>query len=125
MTKSADTTTELVDRYIAMWNETDADRRRALIAQTWTPEAFYIDPLMQGTGHVGIDAMVRGVQERFPHHRFRRTGPVDSHNDRARFTWELAPEGGPPLVDGTDFALIAGDRLKSITGFLDHGPNQG
>ena len=28
--------TELVDRYIAMWNETDGGRRRALIARVWT-----------------------------------------------------------------------------------------
>jgi hypothetical protein len=26
---------ELVDRYIAMWNETDAGRRRGLIAKVW------------------------------------------------------------------------------------------
>ena len=30
--------TDLIDRYIAMWNETDAERRRALIARTWTEE---------------------------------------------------------------------------------------
>ena len=33
--------TDLIDRYIAIWNETDAARRRDLIARTWTEDAAY------------------------------------------------------------------------------------
>jgi SnoaL-like domain len=113
--------TELIDHYIAMWNETDAERRRALISRIWTEDASYIDPVLQGEGTAGIDAMVRGVHERFPGHRFRRTSDLDAHHDRVRFSWELAPEGGAPVVTGTDFAVVAADqRLQNVTGFFDH-----
>jgi hypothetical protein len=115
-------TTDLIDSYIAMWNETDARRRRDLIARVWTDNASYLDPLMQGEGHGGIDSMVSGVQQRFPGHRFRLTSEVDAHHDRVRFGWELASEQGPPLVRGVDFGVIAGDRLQTITGFLDQMP---
>ena len=64
--------TELIDRYIAVWNETDPQTRRALIARTWTADASYLDPLLQGDGHEGIDAMVQAVQQRYPGNRFRR-----------------------------------------------------
>lgn len=114
--------TDLADRYIAIWNETDAAARRGLIANTWTEGALYVDPLMRGEGRDGIDAMVAAVQQRFPGHRFRRTGPVDAHNDRVRFGWALAPEGGPDLVAGVDFGVVAGGRLAAITGFLDQVP---
>ncbi|MEJ0069550.1 MAG: nuclear transport factor 2 family protein [Pseudomonadota bacterium] len=114
--------TELVDRYIAMWNETDAERRRALIAQTWTMTASYVDPLLKGDGRAGIDAMVQAVQAKYPAHRFRRTGPVDAHNDRVRFGWELAPASGPVLVAGTDFGIVADQRLQAVTGFFDAAP---
>jgi hypothetical protein len=80
-----DPRTPVIDRYIAIWNETDPVRRRDLIAQTWTEDASYLDPLMAGDGPAGIDAMVAGVQERFPGHRFRRTGEVDAHHDRVWF----------------------------------------
>jgi hypothetical protein len=116
-------TTDLIDRYIAMWNETDGERRRALIARIWTDGGSYVDPLMQGDGPAGIDAMVAGVQARFPGHRFRRTGPVDAHNGHVRFAWHLAPEAGPALAARVDFGVIAPDgRLASITGFLDQVP---
>jgi len=113
----------LVDRYIAMWNETDPARRRALVAETWTETARYLDPALSGEGRDGIAAMVAQVQERFPGHRFRRTGPVDGHHDRIRFAWALGPDGGPDVVSGTDFAVLAGDRLDAVTGFFDQAPH--
>jgi hypothetical protein len=117
------TVAQLVDRYIAMWNETDGKRRREIIAQVWTPDATYLDPALQGAGHAGIDAIVRSVHERFPGHRFRRTGEIDNHHDRIRFGWELAPENGPPVVGGVDFGVIAeGERLQAITGFFNAAP---
>jgi len=115
--------TEVIDGYFAAWNETDAGRRRAVIAQTWSDDASYLDPLMQGAGHAGIDAMIAAVQQRFAGHQFRLLGAVDAHHDRVRFSWELAPESGPGVVAGTDFGVVAADgRLQSITGFLDHLP---
>src|SRR5688572_16021148 len=71
----------VVDRYVEIWNETDSTRRKALIALTWTDDASYLDPLMSGDGPDGIDAMIQAVQERYPGHRFRRTGEVDDHHD--------------------------------------------
>ena len=114
----------LIDRYFAMWNEIDGEQRRDLIAQTWTEDASYVDPLMEGLGQAGIDAMVAGVQAQFPGHAFRRTSEIDAHHDRVRFTWELAPADGAALVSGIDFGVVAGDRLRSITGFLDQVPGQ-
>jgi len=114
--------TDLVDRYIAIWNETDDKRRRDLIARTWTEDSTYLDPMVRGEGRGGIDAMIRGVQAQFPGLLFRRTSDVDAHNDRVRFAWELGPEGGPALAGGVDFGVIVGDRLQTITGFLDFAP---
>jgi hypothetical protein len=68
--------TDVIDRYIATWNETDAERRRALIVRTWTETASYLDPVLQGESQAGIDAMIQGVQARFPGHQFRRTSLV-------------------------------------------------
>jgi hypothetical protein len=111
--------TELIDRYIAMWNETDPGRRRRLIAETWTEGASYLDPKLEGAGREGIDAMVASVQAAYPGYRFKRTSEVDVHHDRVRFTWELAPDGGPLFVGGTDFGVAAGERLQAMTGFFD------
>jgi hypothetical protein len=113
---------QVIDQYIAAWNETDPATRRALIARTWTEDGRYLDPLMSGEGHDGIDAVVGAVQTQFPGHRFRRTGELDTHHDRVRFSWELGPEAGPPLAGGVDFGVVSDGRLHTITGFLDFAP---
>ncbi|QEC49045.1 nuclear transport factor 2 family protein [Baekduia soli] len=113
--------TDLVTTYIAVWNEGDADRRRALVAQAFSPDAAYLDPLMEGRGHDGIDAMVAGAQAQFPGHRFVLAGAPDAHHDRVRFAWHLVPEdGGAPAAIGIDFATLDDDgRLRAVTGFLE------
>jgi hypothetical protein len=113
----------VIDQYIAAWNETDPATRRDLVARTWTEDGSYLDPLMSGEGHDGIDAMIGAVQTQFPGFRFRRTGELDTHNNVVRFSWELGPEDGPALAGGTDFAVVVEGRFRSITGFLDFAPS--
>jgi hypothetical protein len=116
---SMNNATDIANRYIVLWNETDVERRRSLIARAWTEDASYVDPLMKGNGHGGIDTMIAGVQERFPGHRFSLCGEPEGHNDRIRFSWTLA-QGTTEVAQGTDFAVVTPDgRLKSVTGFLD------
>jgi len=110
----------VVESYIAMWNEPDPDRRRALVAQTVTEDASYVDPLMSSDGIDGIDAMIAGVQQQFPGHSFKLLSGPDAHNDRTRFSWALGPDGGDTVAVGIDFATIADDgRLRAVTGFLE------
>lgn len=115
--------TTVADRYIAVWNETDATRRLDLIAQSWTEDATYVDPLMQAAGHAEIGALVDAVHSRFPGFRFAIAGRVEGYGAHLRFSWELGPQGGEPLVKGTDFAVLEGGRLKQVCGFLDQVPD--
>ncbi len=114
--------TDIVDRYIAAWNATD-EAVRDLVARTFTPEATYLDPVMTGRGHPGIERLIEGLHGQFPGFRFSRTGRSDSHNGHLRFSWALGPEGQDPVIEGTDFAELAADgRMASVVGFLDRVP---
>jgi hypothetical protein len=119
MTDTIESADALVDRYLAAWNATDAAERRALIDATWTEDATYVDPVAQSEQRDGVDAMIAGVQGRFPGMRFTRIGSVDAHHDYVRFAWSLAPDGGEPLVKGTDFGVLRDGRLHAVTGFFD------
>jgi hypothetical protein len=112
-------TNTTVSTYIAAWNEGDANRRRELVAQTWTEDGTYVDPLMAGAGTEQLTAMIGAAQAQFPGHRFELTVGPDAHNDVVRFTWTLSGPNGAAAV-GQDFATVAEDgRFKAVTGFLE------
>jgi hypothetical protein len=113
---------KIAQQYIEAWNETDAEARRALIARTFTEDAAYVDPLMAGHGHAEVDALIGGVQQRFPDFRFALIGTPDGFGEHVRFSWGLGPAGADAPIKGTDFVRLQDGRLKSVTGFLDQVP---
>jgi hypothetical protein len=112
----------IATRYIALWNEADPGRRKALMADLWAEAGTYRDPLMQGEGHHQIDALIASVQGQFPGFRFALVGQPDGYGDQVRFSWQLGPEGSDGPIKGTDFATLENGRLKSVVGFLDQVP---
>jgi len=112
----------IATRYIELWNERDPQRRRQLLATHWADNASYVDPLMAGDGHDGIDALVAGVQQRFPDFRFALIGEPNGYGDHIRFSWGLGPDGDDSPIKGTDFAMLNAGRIQRITGFLDQVP---
>lgn len=114
---------DLIERYIACWNESDPARRRQLIGEVWAADASYTDPLAEAHGVAQIDTVISAAQDQFPGYTFTLTGTVDSHHQQARFTWGLGPAGAEPMIEGFDVAVSGPDgRLTSVLGFLDKVP---
>ncbi len=112
----------IAHRYIELWNEKTASRRREMLSADWTTDAKYVDPAMSGDGHDGVDALIAGVQQRFPDFKFRLIGEPNGYGDNVRFCWGLGPDGVDSPIKGTDFAVLKEGRIRSITGFLDQVP---
>lgn len=115
---------KVADRYIAVWNEPDAESRRQAVAGMWTEDGTYIDPLTAAEGRQAIEEVITGVREQFPGYVFRLIGNADVHHNVLRFRWELVPEGGDEsVVGGFDVAVVADDgRISNVYGFLDKVP---
>jgi hypothetical protein len=122
MTGATVDATQIVDTYLAIWNETDSAARHALIADAWTEDATYTDPLADVAGHAGIDGLIGAVQAQFPGFVFRRLGAVDGHHNFIRFAWEAGPPDGEAVVAGSDVAMLSNGRLHRVVGFLDRVP---
>lgn len=113
---------KLAEDYIELWNERDAQQRRALLAATWTEDATYVDPLMRGSGRPQIGDLIGAVHDRFPGFQFSLLGAADGYGDVVRFCWGLGADGGTAVIKGTDFVRRTGDRIASVTGFIDQLP---
>src|SRR3954468_14657757 len=125
MTTDTTTLTDVVDTYIDMWNEEDADRRADLIRTAWADDARYRDPLLEADGAARLGEMVATVHGHYPGHRFRRTTGIDVHHDLARFGWELVAPDGAVFVAGVDVATLGDDgRLGTVAGFFGDPPDR-
>jgi hypothetical protein len=117
-------TTELIDRYCAVWCEPEEDRRRIFLEQVWAEDASYTDPTVHAVGADELLTHISGVRQRRPGSRVVRTSAVDIHHDLARFGWRAIDSGGTTLREGIDVAFFSADgsRIARIIGFF--GPLQ-
>lgn len=88
---------DLVDSYLAIWNEQDTLRKRRGVVALWAPD---------GT----LDGMSPAV---YPHwsipdgHVLRLAKDIVARRDTLRFYWEVVPDdGGSPIAHGMDFIVL-------------------
>ena len=104
---------ELVGRYVAVWNEGDADRRRAAIAALWAEGATHFTRSLEARGHAAIEARVADAHERFVRAQgfvFTSANNADGHHRAVKFSWLMVPAGGgAAAAAGTVLILLDGD----------------
>lgn len=106
----------LIDAYIAIWNEQDADSRRASIAQVWAEDAHFTDPTQSATGRDELDALVAGFHQTFPGHACVLSS--EGRHDNV-FRWHLVSPSGETMVVGEDTMVINADGLiQTVTGIF-------
>ena len=120
--------TALAERYVAAFDEADPTARKARVAELFTTDVRYTDPLADVTGHDGVAGFLGAAREKLAGFEFRLHGEVDAHHDRARFRWQAAPPevfaaGAEPPVVGFDVIVTDGDgRIAQVHGLLDVVP---
>ena len=114
--------TTMAERYLATFNETDPDQRRALIEALYTADGTYTDPNVDLRGATQIDAFVAQTQEAFPGYRFTVGSPIDAHHSQARFQWHGGPADEPDRYVSFDVIVAEDGRISSVYGFMDKAP---
>ena len=118
----SDELNQFANRYVALWNEPDAARRRSAIAALWSEDGAYIDPTNEDRGHHEIEAAVAKAYDEFVAKGFvfRSANNADGHHNTVRFNWEMVPAGGGEVAAvGFDFIVLDDDgRIRSAYQFI-------
>ena len=123
-------TETLAEKYIALWNEPDADRRRRTIAELWTEDGRHIlqapqeiraiaaqpgiglTAILEARGHEQIEARAASAYEHWvgsERHSFRARDVAERLGDVVKFHWEAVAEDGEVVAVGLNFLVLAGD----------------
>ena len=117
-----DNADELVARYLAAFNETNADARSVLVDSLYSGESTYTDPHVQAQGPREIGSFIEQTQERFPGYTFKLGSAVDAHHHQARFQWHAGPTEDPDRFVGFDVIVAHNGTIRSVYGFMDEAP---
>src|SRR6478672_10437122 len=122
--------TELAEKYVALWNESDGDRRRRTIAELWTEEGRNIlqppeeirelaaqpgvalPAILEARGYQEIEARARSAYEHWVAVEglsFRGREDAERLGDVVKFHWEATGKDGEVVAVGLMFLVLAAD----------------
>ena len=121
---------ELAERYVALWNEPDADRRRRTIAELWTEDGRHIlqppeeireiaaqpgiglTAILEARGYEEIEARAASAYEHWVGSEglsFRGRDDADRLGDVVKLHWEAVATDGEVVAVGLSFLVLAAD----------------
>jgi uncharacterized protein len=104
-------TVDLLDRYVAAWNEAEPGRRRAEVARLYADDARLATPSLEVRGGETILEHIGEVFNEFiglSGRRFRRTAST-RHHGGFLLHWELVADGQPVAASGFTVLLLGPD----------------
>jgi hypothetical protein len=121
---------ELAERYLSLWNEGDAERRRLLIAELWTEDGMQIlqppeearkiaagpgvglTATFEARGHAELEERATTAYDEWVASQgmsFRGRDDADRVGDVVKFHWEAVTRDGDLFAVGLNFLVLAAD----------------
>ena len=132
---------QLADRYIALWNEPDADRRRRMIAELWTDDGSQIlqppqemreiaaspgiglAATLEARGHAELEARATTSYEHWVGSEglsFQGRDDAERLGDVVKFHWQAMSPAGEAFAVGLNFLVLAADgRIERDYVFIE------
>jgi hypothetical protein len=132
---------QLADRYLALWNEPDADRRRRTIAELWTEDGSQIfqppqemreiaaspgiglAATLEARGHAELEARATTSYEHWVGSEglsFRGRDDAERLGDVVKFHWEAVSPAGEATAVGLVFLVLGADgRIRRDYVFIE------
>src|SRR5215218_10701876 len=121
---------ELAEKYLALWNEPDADRRRRMIAELWTEDGRHIlqppqeireiaaqpgiglTAILEARGYDEIETRVASAYEHWVGSEglsFRGRDDAERLADVVKFHWEAVAKDGQVFAVGLVLLVVAAE----------------
>jgi hypothetical protein len=131
---------QLADRYVALWNEPDADRRQRMIAELWTEDGPQIlqpqemreiaaspgiglAATLEARGRAELEARAATAYEHWVGSEglsFRGRDDAERLGDVVKFHWEAVAKDGEAFAVGLNFLVLAADgRIERDYVFIE------
>lgn len=116
-----------IERYIAVWNEPDAEVRRKSIVNLWAENGANVTKSLEAHGYEALEARVAGAHEKYVRTGgfvFKSLNKTESHHNVVKFHWIMVPAAsGEAAAAGVNFVILDDDgRIRCDYQFTDALP---
>lgn len=106
---------QVVDAYVAAWNEVDPAERDRLLDEATTDDFVFEGPTGRFKGRAAVDGLIAAMQERMPSATVVRVGSAEAVDPFVTFGWEIRTEAGARVLAGVDAGELGPDgRLTRV-----------
>jgi hypothetical protein len=112
---------ELVQRFVAVWNETDPAARRATIETLWAPDGRHLMGQQDVQGYDALEARVIASHERSVvqgGNIFRPATAIQTLPEIVKFRWDMVRKDGGELVSAGVGLLRLDDKRRIVCDYL-------
>lgn len=113
-------TESLINMHLAIWSETDREKRKQAIDEAYADTCEILDPFYPDVFR-GRDALMRlidDVQAKFPGFVFTKKR-LDEHHNVIKLSWGYGTEENPDAVTGNDVFVTDGGYIRLLYIFID------
>lgn len=108
----------IAERYVALWNEADAQKRRTAIEKFFAPEAAHFVGAREAKGYAALQERISGSHEKNVRNGgfcFRVRPGAQALRNVVAFHWEMVPRDNPDRVAavGLEFVTLT-DTGKAL-----------
>lgn len=111
--QSQESLQQFAERYMAVWNEANAELRDKSIIELWGEDGAQFTRTREVHGHQALFERISTNYETFVKTRgllFRLAGEVIAHHQAVKLSWEMVPATGGEVVGaGVIFLLLSDD----------------
>jgi hypothetical protein len=111
--------TRFMTEVLAMWTQPDATLRRSALAAHFHRDVRFYDRDGEMTGHAALETFSDSLRSRFPQASFSLASPPQILGNALRAYWYFGPPANPRAVNGMDFAILDGDKVRTLYAFVN------
>ena len=103
---------ELIDRFVALWNEPDPQARRKLVDELWAEDGTYVNRLFTAQGRDLIDNVIATAHKDYvaKGFSFKSSSNANAHHNGITFTWVLVCSATGEVDTFCEDFIILDDR---------------
>jgi hypothetical protein len=111
--------TKCIDSMLSAWNTHDGALLEKIVGESLSADVEFCDPLHDIRGHSAFIEMVKAFWAKHGHCKISRSSLIDTHHDRARYTWAIDLPSGHRFEGFDAVALeLASGKVRRVDGFF-------